>query len=253
MGKRNYNSLFNQILEKIMEYDGHVYFVTLTMKDDSVLDKYTVGNFIHKMKYRDVCIDGYIWVKELQKRGVVHYHMLILTAEKMRNFYDKVNESWGYGWVFVKGVEKEKVRSTILYIMKYLKKELDNKVENEKMKRKIGRGGVLRFRKETFVSRVVKYSEFEYVGGASSKGVSLKIYRFMDMIMFVACTRYGVSIDVLDSWCVNEIVDKFKYEINSYEIGSLLENSQYWTLTEDEREDILGYHDFNLALDSILV
>ncbi len=129
MGKRSYHSLFNQIMEKIMEYPGHIYFVTLTLKDDNVLNKDSISNFLQKVKYRDVQIEGYVWVKELQKRGVVHYHMIVLVPEKLRDFYSKVNESWKHGFVFVKGVEKQKVRNTILYIMKYIKKDLNEKVK----------------------------------------------------------------------------------------------------------------------------
>ena len=254
MSKRNYNSLFNQIMEKILEYDGHRYFVTLTMKDDSVLSKNTIRDFIIKLKYRDVPIDGYVWVKELQRRGVVHYHMIILTPEKIRDFYAKVNESWGYGFVFVNGVEKQKVRNVMLYIMKYMKKDINKKLENEKMKRKIGRGGILRFQAETFLGRVVKYSEFEYVGSGSTKGMKLKMYRFANMVMFVSSGINGVSIDVFD-WDseIEKIMDKFKYEMkNSNKIGSLVNNLQFLALTRLEKDDILGYHKFSKEINKLL-
>lgn len=252
MGKRNYNSLFNQILEKIMNYDGHIYFVTLTMKDDSVLTKNTIRDFIIKLKYRDVVVDGYFWVKELQKRGVVHYHMIILIPEKQRDFYVKVNESWGYGFVFVKGVEKQKVRNTILYVMKYIKKDLSLNIENDKMKRKIGRGGILRFRAEAFLGRVVRFSEFEYVGSAITKGMKLKIYRCGDMIMFVAASINGISIDIF-YWNVEKIMDKFKYEMkNSNKMGSLLNNLQFLVLNKVERGDVVGYHMFDKEINRLL-
>ena len=254
MGKRSYHSFFNQVLERILQYDGHIYFVTLTLKDDSVLNKNTIRDFIIKLKYRDVPIDGYIWVKELQKRGVVHYHMIILTPEKIRNFYDKVNESWGYGFVFVSGVEKQKVRNTIVYIMKYMKKDMNKKLENEKMKRKIGRGGILRFHSETFLGRVARFSEFEYVGSASTKGMKVKIYRFGDLVMFVSSGINGVSIDVVD-WDseIEKIMDKFKFEMkNSNKIGSVLNNLQFLALTRVEREDITGYHKFSKEINTLL-
>jgi len=254
MGKRNYNSLMNQIMEKIMEYDGHIYFVTLTMRDDSLLNRNSILNFMHKLKYRDVQIDGYVWVKELQRRGVVHFHVILLTPNMIRNFYNLVSESWKYGFVFVKGVEKNKVRSTILYIMKYIKKEMDVQVENEKMKRRMGRGGILRFHSETFLGRVVKYSEFEYVGSGSTKGMKLKMYRFANMVMFVSSGINGVSIDVFD-WDseIEKIMDKFKYEKkNANKMASLLNNLQYLGLNKVEREDILGYHKFSKEINKLL-
>ena len=252
MAKRGYNSLFNQMMEKILEYPGHVYFVTLTMKDDSVLNKDSVSNFLKKMEYRGVEIDGYVWVKELQKRGVVHYHMIVLVPSMMRDFYGKVNDSWKKGFVFVKGVEKQKVRNTILYIMKYIKKDLRLEVSNEKMKRKLGRGGILRFRSETFVSRVVKYSEFQYVGSGSTKGMRLKIYRCGQMVMFVASGINGVTIDIFD-WNMEEIMDKFKYGVkNANKMASVLNNLQYLALDKVEREDVLGYHRFDRAVNRLL-
>jgi len=254
MAKRGYNSLFNQVMEKIMEYPGHIYFVTLTMKTDNVLNKDSISNFLKKMEYRGVNIDGYVWVKELQKRGVVHYHMIVLVPDMMRDFYTRVNDSWKHGFVFVKGVEKEKVRNTILYIMKYIKKDLRLEVRSEKIKRKMGRGGLLRFKSETFLGRVVRYSEFEYVGSMSSKGMRVKIYRFMNLVMFVSFGVYGVSIDIVD-WDIEigKIIEKFKYGMkNSNKIGSLLKDPGYLALDKGEREDILGYHRFDKAVNRLL-
>lgn len=254
MGKRNYNSLFNQVLEKILEYQGRIYFVTLTMRDDKVINKDSISNFLHKLEYRDVPIDGYIWVKELQRRGVVHYHMIVLVPDMIRDFYSRVNDSWQHGFVFVKGVEKQKVRNTILYIMKYIRKDLNGKIENEKMKRKIGRGGILRFRTETFLGRVVRFSEFEYVGSASTKGMKLKMYRFANMVMFVSSGINGVSIDVVD-WDseIEKIIDRFKYGLkNSNKMGSLLNDLQFLALTRVEREDITGYHKFSKEINKLL-
>ncbi len=254
MGKRNYNSLMNQIMQKIMEYHGHVYFVTLTMKDDSVLTRNTIRDFIIKMKYRDVQIDGYLWVKELQKRGVVHYHVLILVPEMMRDFYHRVNDSWKHGFVFVKGVEKEKVRKTMLYIMKYIKKDIEKEMKNDKMRRKIGRGGVLRFRSETFVERVVKYSEFEYVGQGSTKGMRVKIYRALNMVMFVASGVNGVAVHIVE-WHseIEKILDRFKYEMKTgNKIASLLNNLQFLALSKVEKKDVIGYHMFNRSVNRLL-
>jgi len=242
----------NQVMEKIMEYEGHKYFVTLTLKDDSVLNKNTISDFLIKLKYRGVIVDGYIWVKELQRRGVVHYHMVILTPEKIRDFYNRVNDSWRHGFVFVKGVEKAKVRNSILYMIKYIKKELKDQVKHEKMKRKMGRGGVLRFRSETFLGRVVKFSEFEYVGSANTKGMRLKVYRCGDLVMFVASGINGVSIDIFE--CdIEKIIESFKYEMkNANKIGALVNNLKYLLLNRLEREDVLGYHKFDKEINRLL-
>jgi len=184
----------------------------------------------------------------------VHYHVLILVPEMMRDFYEKVNKSWGYGWVFVKGVEKQKVRNTILYIMKYLRKDIGKEVKNEKMRRKIGRGGMLRFATQTFVERVVKYSEFEYVGQGSTKGMRVKIYRALNMVMFVASGVNGVSVHIVE-WHseIEKILDKFKYEMKSvHKIATLLNNVQFLGLSKVERDDVLGYHMFDREINRLL-
>lgn len=252
MGKRSYNALFNQIMEKIMEYQGRIYFVTLTMRDDKVINKDSISNFLHKLEYRDVQIDGYVWVKELQKRGVVHFHMIVLVPNMIRDFYNRVNDSWKHGFVFVKGIDKQKVRNTILYVMKYIKKELNEEVKNDKMKRKIGRGGVLRFRTETFLGRVVKYSEFEYVGSMSTKGMKVKIYRCGEMVMFVSSGINGISMDIVE-WDIEKILDTFKYEMkNSNKIVSLLNNPEFVGLAKVERSDVMGYHKFDKEINKLL-
>ena len=253
MGKRSYNGLFNQIVERVMQYDGRVYFVTLTMKDDNVLNKNSIGNFFNKLKYRGVEVEGYLWIKELQKRGVVHYHVLVLVPEKMRNFYDKVNESWGYGFVFTRGVEKKKVRGAIKYIMKYIKKELNQGSENEKMKRRIGRGGMLRFRTESFVDRVVKFSEFQFVGCGSTKGMAVKIYRASNLVMFVAYGVNGVSIHIVD-WAneIHKILERFKFGLDAGKIGTLLSEIEFLALTKEEKDDVIGFHRFDREINRLL-
>jgi hypothetical protein len=202
------------------------------------------------MKYRDVIVDGYIWVKELQKRGVVHYHMIFLTPQRIRDFYNKVNESWGYGFVFVRGVEKRKVKSTIFYIMKYIKKDINKGVENDKMRRRVGRGGILRFKCETFVGRVVKFSEFEFVGSAYTKGMGVKVYRFKNMVMLVSTSMYGVRFDIFE--CdVDKIVEQFKYMTDNG-LASMLNDLKYLFLSKVERQDIIGYNIFDRELNNLI-
>ena len=253
MGKRSYNGLFNQMVEKIMQYEGRVYFVTLTMKEDNVLNKNTIGNFFNKLKYRGVEVRGYLWVKELQKRGVVHYHVVILVPEKMRDFYDKVNESWGLGWVFVRGVEKGNLRKTMLYIMKYIRKDIRKDVKNEKMKRRIGRGGMLRFRTETFLDRVVKFSEFQFVGCGSTKGMAVKFYRASNLVMFVAYGVNGVSLHIVD-WGdeIEKIIEKFKFGLDGGKIGTLLSEIEFLALTKEEKQDVIGFHRFDREINRLL-
>jgi len=252
MGRRNYHSFFNQLMYRILRYEGHIYFITLTFKDDCNLNRFTINNFIHKLEYRGVSVEGYFWVKELQKRGVVHYHMILLTPGKIVDFYSKVNESWGLGFVFVRGVEKTKIRNAVLYVMKYIKKDI-NKVENEnnKMRRRMGRGGLLRFRVVSFYERVAELSEFEFVGSLVYKGVRFKVYRFSCLVMVLSLSMWGSGIDIFEI-DVDKIIAKFKYRKKWNYLARILDDVQYSFLSGDERMEIIGYHMFDREINALL-
>lgn len=248
---RNYHNLFNQMIDRIMSYNGHIYFITLTMKNDDVLNKYTIANFFKKVDYRGVHINGYFWVKELQKRGVVHYHIILLVSEKTRDFYSIVNESWRHGFVFVRGVEKTKIKNVIFYIMKYVKKELGMKFENEKMKRRIGRGGILRFRVVPFFERVANFSEFEYVGCLGFPGFRVKFYRYRFYVLMIVNGVRSRGIHIFE---VNrEIIEKMRYEFkNISSVTEMINSVSYQILTNEEIRDIYEYHKFCRDLDSVI-
>jgi len=249
----------NQVIEKITEYDnkgGFIYLITLTVRDEDTeknIRCYTISNFFGKMEYRGFRFDGYLWTKELQRRGVIHYHVLVLSPVKLSGMHSHIEAAWGLGFVFLQRVlpSQKKFRSVMNYVFKYIFKGSEI---NDKVKRRMGRGGILRFRVVPFLQRVALNSDFDYVGSMSSKGMRVKIYRFMNLVMFVSSGVYGVSIDIVD-WDIEigKIKEKIKYGMkNSNKIGSLLKDPGYLALDKVEREDVLGYHRFDRAVNRLL-
>jgi len=252
MGRRRYNGLFNQIMQKLLEYEGHVYMVTLTMKTDEKLRRNTISDFIKKLEYRGIRVDGYLWVKELQKRGVVHFHIIILVPEKMRGFYSLVSESWKHGFVFTKGVEKSKLKGAIMYIMKYIRKDLDKEQVNEKMKRRIGRGGILRFRIVPFMQRLADFSDFQYVGTLAFPGLRVKFYRNGRYLMIVAAGRRGIGVDIVEI-NIEEKMEQMKYKLRSIGgVSGKVNSFDFQVMRLEELREVYMYHKFSLELDYVI-
>lgn len=68
----------------------------------------------------------YIAVPEFQKRGAVHYHLLSNIATFIKN--EDLADIWGAGFVSVKNLRKLKVNRIDLYMVKYLTKDIDNRL-----------------------------------------------------------------------------------------------------------------------------
>lgn len=64
---------------------------------------------------------GYVWVAELQKRGAVHYHALVLWPRATRWKMPTFDAGWAHGYTWVTDNVKHP-----LYIMKYLQKGLSD-------------------------------------------------------------------------------------------------------------------------------
>ena len=250
--------MINQILERVYEFEGQgglVYFVTLTVRNEKAegsITKDTLSNFLKKLEYRGVKVSGYIWTKELQRRGVVHYHFLILTTERLS--HKVVEDAWKKGFVFVQRVRGEKFRSVLNYLFKYMFKNGQNVQNDDKMRRKMGRGGILRFRCERFTDRVLRFSEFDYVGSSYYKGVRVKVYRCMDLITCVVSGRYGTRIDICDvTECkIDKFIEEFKYRPTWNGLARIMNDLRYLFLDKGERQEIIGYHNFDRLLNKVM-
>ena len=106
-------------------------FLTLTFAEnvcDIDVANYEFKKFIERLKYQYPTLDlKYLTVIEFQKRGAVHYHMVLNTPKIKAS---KIAELWGNG--FIKINEIKKCDNLGAYVSKYLSKESTERLYNRK-------------------------------------------------------------------------------------------------------------------------
>ena len=114
-------------------------FITLTYREQKLWDKRDISALL--AKYRKHFTSGgkkakmpledfrYVWVAELQKRGVIHYHICIWLPRFMRLRDLKPDEMgwWEHGFSNVTAVKK----SVFAYLKKYLGKTATKGLDSE--------------------------------------------------------------------------------------------------------------------------
>ncbi len=142
-------------------------------------------------------VENYFWVLEFQKRGVVHYHLLLIrNNDKRIGFIDKKKKYKFYvGFTNIK-----KVYSSVYgYLIKYMKKEKDRKeiIIEEKSKipflkvrkkiryRRFGFGGKIRKMQEykeimeNYIDKIIKKYEIEKIKNRELEKNNRKVkYKF---------------------------------------------------------------------------
>lgn len=114
-------------LARLINANTWNYFLTLTFATDEV-DSTSITRMFRKMK-RMYGEFKYIYVKELTKRGRLHYHVLLNinlgTIEDIRAYERWFAENiWCEGFVKLKSVDTQSALSG--YLCKYLTKDLQN-------------------------------------------------------------------------------------------------------------------------------
>jgi len=103
-------------------------FITLTFAENQTdltyANKY-FNNFIKRFT-RLYPNFQYIAVPEFQKRGAVHYHLLSNINTFIKN--EDLARIWGAGFVNIKNLRKLCVNRIDLYMVKYLTKNIDNRL-----------------------------------------------------------------------------------------------------------------------------
>lgn len=101
-------------------------FLTLTFREN-IIDlqsaNYEFTKFIQNLNYLigfKKSIIKYLVVPEFQKRGAVHYHVIIFNLPFVDNIYDKLNRIWGNGFMLLKSLDK--INNIGNYISKYMSK-----------------------------------------------------------------------------------------------------------------------------------
>lgn len=109
-------------------------FVTLTFRDTEEIDinnvkecNYEFKKFIQRLKYKFAEIK-YVSVIEFQKRGAVHYH-IVINSEYIR--HEELESIWGLGFVFIQNLGS--ISKIGHYMSKYmLKSKFDKRLKGEK-------------------------------------------------------------------------------------------------------------------------
>jgi len=106
-------------------------FLTLTFADnvcDIDFANYEFKKFIERLKYQYPTLDlKYLTVIEFQKRGAVHYHMILNTPKIKAS---KIAELWGNGFIKINQIKK--CDNVGAYVSKYLSKESTERLFNRK-------------------------------------------------------------------------------------------------------------------------
>lgn len=115
-------------------YTGNDSFLTLTFAENITsvseanekfdLFRRKLKRYLKKLGY-DL---KYISVIEFQKRGAVHYHIILFDVPKIP--YEDIYRLWSNGWVYIKKIKNE--RMMLNYISKYITKNIKG---SEKMKK----------------------------------------------------------------------------------------------------------------------
>ncbi len=124
------------------------FFLTLTFENniqDLKLANRIFSKFIQRFNYKLTNAKGsylqYIGVVEFQKRGTVHYHIIIFNLPYIRKtVYKTIRELWGQGRIDLRMVKKTK--TLVSYLSKYMVKESES--------------GKLSGKKRYFTSRNIK-------------------------------------------------------------------------------------------------
>lgn len=117
-------------------------FFTLTVKGEAGLPEANkkFHLFIKRVNFHLKSIDGrklqYIAVPEFQKRGVVHYHVVVFNFPFIdKNIFHKtINDLWFCGYIEVKRLDVSNgLEPVMLYMTKYIRtQKLDPRFDNKK-------------------------------------------------------------------------------------------------------------------------
>lgn len=109
--------------------DDKSYFITLTFKEN--LQDYEKANarFNYFIRQKNENIK-YLVVKELQKRGAIHFHLIVFDIE-LKDL-EKLVKSWNYGFTHYKKITKIQTYSIANYLTNYMTKDKNQLIEVKK-------------------------------------------------------------------------------------------------------------------------
>ena len=99
-------------------------FMTLTFADniqDFDVANYEFKKFIQRLSYELHTKVEYVCVPEFQKRGAIHYHVLMFNVPYIAS--KRLRELWGQGFIRINKIDS--VTNVGAYICKYMQKDFD--------------------------------------------------------------------------------------------------------------------------------
>lgn len=126
--RRDIRNFVNANVYQYYDDKGNVIFpkfLTLTFKDnikDLKVANENFKNFIKRMNYYLKIKLKYLYVREFQKRGAVHFHCIFFNMPYVS--HSKLLEIWNLGSVNIKKIDD--VDNVGAYVCKYLKKDMIN-------------------------------------------------------------------------------------------------------------------------------
>lgn len=143
-------------------------FLTITYKDNNefeIFRKNKLHSFLMNLK-KNYGLESYFWVVEPQKRGVLHYHFLLIRDKKSKKigFIDKHRIYKKYvGYTNIKTVKTR----IYYYLLKYLQKDLI-KSSNSNIYKEVKKGPIrkqvkIRYRRYGFGGKIKKNKKYKEI------------------------------------------------------------------------------------------
>lgn len=104
--------------------DNQMWMITLTYKPGVEWDAGDIRKFMNTLRYSRIKIQSYAWVAEMQRRGAVHYHVMVQVPKGV--FVPHVDDM---GW-WDRGMSRTEKARTVWYLVTYVGKEYQKDFEN---------------------------------------------------------------------------------------------------------------------------
>lgn len=125
--RRDLRRLINSNMQKYSK------FLTLTFKDnvcDLDYSNYEFNKFIKRLNYHYGIKVKYSCVIEFQKRGAIHYHVVLYNLTRKLDI-DDFTSLWGHGFIKINSIDN--VDNVGAYVCKYMTKTDDDRLLGRKM------------------------------------------------------------------------------------------------------------------------
>lgn len=118
-------------------FDHNTKFMTLTFKEkieNVTYTNYEFSKYIKRLNFylyhvKKQCLK-YIAVWEKQKRGAIHYHIILFDLPFIKT--KKLQEIWGHGFVKINKIDVDSKDNRGRYVSKYFSKDIDDKTYKQK-------------------------------------------------------------------------------------------------------------------------